>query len=176
MKNQSQNALRTRMHEVIFEADTPAGKLFDVVLIWTIILSVIAVMLDSGHAINLQYGRILYILEWGFTIIFTVECILRLICVGRPMAYARSFFGIVDLLAVIPTYLSLLLPCSQYLLVIRVLRVLRVFRVFKLAQFLGEAQVIVSALRESRRKILVFISDLRSDCFDDHLRRLDVSG
>jgi voltage-gated potassium channel len=149
---------RNWIHEIIFEADTPAGKRFDVLLIWIIVLSVVAVMLDSISSINLKYHGELYIIEWIFTVVFTVEYILRLACVKRPTAYARSFFGIVDLLAVVPTYLSLFLPGSEYLLVIRILRVLRVFRVFKLAHYLDEVNVITSALRESLRKIFVFIS------------------
>ena len=146
-----------RLHEIIFEADTPAGKLFDVVLMWSIILSVVAVMLDSVTAVRVQYGWLLYAIEWFFTILFTVEYALRLISVGRPLKYATSFFGIVDLLAIIPTYLSLIIPGSQYLLVVRILRVLRVFRVLKLAHYLGEANLLMQALSASYRKISVFL-------------------
>ena len=148
---------RNRLHEIIFEADTRAGKLFDVVLIWSIILSVAVVMLESVQSIRIQYGDVLYALEWVFTILFTVEYILRLVSVGRPWRYATSFFGVVDLLAIIPTYLSLLLPGSQYLLTIRILRLLRVFRVFKLVEYISAANLIMSALRASRRKISVFL-------------------
>lgn len=148
---------RTTLHEIIFEADTPAGKSFDVFLIICILLSVIAVMLDSVHDVRIQYGALLYSIEWFFTILFTIEYILRLFSVGRPAMYATSFFGIVDLLAIVPTYLSLLFPGSQYLLVIRLLRVLRVFRVLKLAQYIGEAGILIQALRASRRKITIFL-------------------
>lgn len=148
---------RARLHEVIFEADTTFGKVFDEVLIASILLSIIVVMLDSVSGIRAHYAPILTALEWTFTILFSIEYLLRLYSVKRPSAYAFSFFGIVDLLAVIPTYLSLLLPGSQYLLVIRVLRLLRIFRVLKLAQYLGEANQLLSALRASRRKILVFL-------------------
>jgi voltage-gated potassium channel len=148
---------RTLLHEVIFEADTAAGKTFDVVLIACILLSVVAVMLDSVSSIRAEYGYTLLILEWIFTILFTIEYLLRLFCVGQPWRYATSFFGIVDLLAVAPTYLNSLIPGSQYLLVIRILRVLRVFRVFKLVQYLGEARTLVHALRASSRKITVFL-------------------
>ena len=148
---------QAKIHEIIFEADTPAGKLFDVLLILSIVLSVIVVFLDSVRGISNSYSSVLYCLEWIFTILFTIEYIFRLMAVGRPMRYATSFFGVVDLLAILPTYLSVLLPGSQYLLVIRVLRVLRIFRVFKLVQYLGEAQLLMNALRASRRKITVFL-------------------
>lgn len=148
---------RSRLHEIIFEADTPLGKTFDVVLIWSIILSVAAVILESVKSIQNAYGDILYAVEWFFTLLFTIEYILRLTSVKRPVRYATSFFGIVDLLAVVPTYLSLLIPGSQSLLTIRTARLLRVFRVFKLTAYLSEARVITSALRASRRKISVFL-------------------
>lgn len=148
---------RQRLHEVIFEADTPAGKLFDVLLIVSIVISVVLVMLDSVSGIRAQYGRALYFGEWFFTILFTVEYVLRLMSVGRPMAYAKSFFGIVDLLAILPTYLSIFFPGTQYLLVIRLLRVLRIFRVLKLVPYLGEARVLMQALTASRRKVTVFL-------------------
>lgn len=146
-----------KSHQIIFEADTPAGKLFDVVLIAVIVLSVLTVMLDSVKSIHSAYSRELYIAEWVFTILFTVEYLLRLACVGQPLRYARSFFGVVDLLAIIPTYLSLVIEGSHYLLVIRLLRVLRVFRVLKIVQYVGEADLLLTALRESRRKILIFV-------------------
>jgi voltage-gated potassium channel len=148
---------KSRLHEIIFEADTPAGKLFDVLLIISIIVSVIMVMLDSVAAINQLYGHHLYMAEWYFTLLFTVEYIMRLLCVGRPLSYATSFFGIVDLLAVIPTYLSLLVPGGQVLLVIRILRVLRIFRILKLAQYIGASQLLLQSLKASRDKIIVFL-------------------
>ena len=148
---------RSRLHEVIFEADTPAGKAFDVALIAVILLSVLVVMLDSVTRIRQHYAGLLNNLEWIFTFLFTLEYLLRLFCVKRPLKYATSFFGIIDLLAVIPTYLSLLFPGSHYLIVIRVLRVLRIFRVLKLVQYLSEATLLTRALRASRRKITVFL-------------------
>lgn len=148
---------RTVLREVIFEADTPTGKGFDIVLIVSILVSVAAVMLDSIGAMQSLYGSQLYQIEWFFTLIFTVEYLLRLLCVGRPFKYAISFYGVVDLLAIIPTYLSLFLPGSQYLLVIRILRILRIFRILKLVPYLGEAQLLMKALRKSGRKIAVFI-------------------
>ncbi len=148
---------RFRLHEVIFEADTPAGKAFDVALLVAIVLSVVAAVLESVEAIRLSYGPALLRIEWFFTILFTVEYILRLVCVGRPLAYARSFFGVVDLLAIVPTYLSLFVAGAQTLIVIRALRLLRVFRVLKLAQFLSEAAMLGAALAASRRKIIIFL-------------------
>ena len=148
---------RVILHEIIFEADTPARKLFDVILILSIVLSIITVMLDSVSAIREGYGDLLSSVEWFFTILFTVEYILRLFCIRRPILYAISFFGIVDLLAVVPTYLGLFLPGSKYLVVVRVLRILRVFRVLKLVQYLSEADALMQALRTSRRKITIFL-------------------
>jgi voltage-gated potassium channel len=148
---------RLKLHEIIFEADTPAGKWFDVLLILSILVSVVMVMLDSVSAIQKTHGRILLLGEWLFTILFTIEYVLRLLSVGRPLAYATSFFGVVDLLAILPTYLSFIIPGAQYLLVIRILRVLRIFRIFKLVQYVGEASLLIQALRASRRKITVFL-------------------
>ena len=151
-----ENNWRNTLYTIIFEADTPAGKLFDEILILSILLSIIVVMLDSVSSIAAVYGGLFNSLEWIFTILFTVEYLLRLICVGRPLKYATSFFGIIDLMAILPTYLSLLLPGGRYLVVIRSLRLLRVFRVLKLVQYLGEADFLIRALRASRRKIILF--------------------
>jgi voltage-gated potassium channel len=148
---------RRKLHTVIFEADTPAGKAFDIGLIASILLSVITVNLESVQDIYLQYGGLLRGVEWTLTFLFTTEYGLRLFCVERPLRYARSFFGLVDLLSILPTYISLVLPGSHYLLVIRILRVLRVFRVLKLAQYLNEARELRQALYASRRKIAVFL-------------------
>jgi voltage-gated potassium channel len=153
----SQSRWRFKLHEVIFEADTPAGKWFDVLLILSILVSVVMVMLDSVSTIQKTYGPFLLAGEWFFTILFTIEYVLRLLSVGRPLAYATSFFGVVDLLAILPTYLSIIIPGAQYLLVIRILRVLRIFRILKLVQYLGEARLLTQALRASRRKITVFL-------------------
>ncbi|MBD3291098.1 ion transporter, partial [candidate division KSB1 bacterium] len=142
---------------IIFEADTRAGRWFDILLILFIVLSVFVVMLDSVSLVREKYGSLLYILEWVFTILFSIEYVLRLISVGSPLNYATSFFGVIDLLAIVPTYLSALLPGSQYFLVIRILRVLRIFRVLKLVQYLREARLLIQALNASRRKITVFI-------------------
>lgn len=148
---------RLRLHEIIFEADTPGGKLFDIVLILAIILSIIAVLFDSVAEIRNEHGRMLYIIEWLFTILFTLEYGLRILTLGQPWRYVRSFYGVVDLVAILPTYISLFIPGSQYLMVIRVLRLLRVFRVLKLAQYLNEAETLLKAMRASFRKISVFL-------------------
>ena len=156
-KTEARSQFRQWLHEIIFEADTPAGKLFDVVLIVSILFSVGVVMLDSVAVLQIHYGRWFYFLEWGFTLLFTLEYLLRLGCIGRPLKYAGSFFGVIDLLSIAPTYLSLFLPSGKYLLVIRVLRLLRVFRVLKLVQYVGEANFLLQALKSSRRKIFVFL-------------------
>jgi voltage-gated potassium channel len=150
-------SLRQRLHVIIFEADTPAGRGFDNALLVCVVASVVVVMLESVADVNAQYGQPLHALEWIFTAIFTVEYVLRLYCVDKPARYATSFFGMVDLLAVLPSYLSPLLPGAQSLLVIRLLRMLRVFRVFKLAEYLSESSELWDALRRSRRKISVFL-------------------
>jgi voltage-gated potassium channel len=157
LKVPSRNSLRQRLHEIIFEADTPAGKAFDLLLQFSILVSVLIVMLDSIASWRQQYGDIFYITEWFFTLLFTLEYGLRLYCIGHPLKYARSFFGIVDLLSVMPTYLALFLPGGQYLLSIRILRLLRIFRILKLVKFVGEADVLMQSLRSSSRKIVVFL-------------------
>jgi len=154
--------LREKLRIIIFEADTPAGKIFDVGLILAIGLSVTVVMLDSVEEIHTQYGPLLYGLEWMFTVLFTLEYLTRLICIGRPFKYATSFFGVVDLLAILPTYLDLLIPGSQSMAVIRVLRVLRVFRILKVVKYVSETQILIRALRSSRRKIVVFLFGILS--------------
>lgn len=149
---------RQRMHEIIFEADTPQGKCFDVVLLIAIMLSVLVVILESVESIDKEYHGSLLMAEWLFTILFTIEYILRLVCVHNKLNYARSFFGIVDLLAIIPTYLTLFELGTRYAVVIRIVRLLRVFRIFKLAQFLSEAGAFRHAIYASRAKITVFLT------------------
>lgn len=151
--------LREKIHEIIFEADTPMGKLFDVVLLILIAASVLIVMLESVNYINVRFNRIFFILEWIFTAIFTLEYALRLYSVYRPWRYASSFFGIVDLLAILPAYLSLLIAAgAQPLMVIRAFRLIRIFRIFKLGHFLNEGNTILRALRASQIKISVFLT------------------
>ncbi len=148
---------KRKLYEIIFEADTPAGKLFDIILLWSILISVIAVFLESIEVIRVEYGNLLITIEWFFTILFSIEYILRILSVRKPLVYALSFYGIVDLLAIIPTYLSLMFVGSRYLLVIRILRLLRIFRIFKLTRFLTQANILKRALLAGREKIIVFL-------------------
>lgn len=148
---------RQRLHTIIFEAETPGGRAFDVALLWAIIFSVVLVSLDSVGEIRAAYGPVLVALEWVLTGLFTVEYVLRLFCVARPLRYAGSFFGVVDLCSVLPGYLALVLPGASSLMVIRTLRLLRVFRILKLAHFNREARVLIRALQTSRSKIMVFL-------------------
>ena len=150
-------AWRRRLYTIIFEADTRTGKAFDVALLWAIAFSVLAVLLESVRDIRADYGDILRAAEWTFTILFTLEYGLRLTSAARARRYATSFFGVVDLLSILPTYLSLVIAGTHSLLVIRALRLLRVFRVLKLARYLSEAGMLAGAIRGSARKILVFL-------------------
>jgi len=149
---------RNELHTIIYEADTRGGRLFDVLLLIAIGCSVLAVALESVESIYSEYGPLLRRIEWFFTILFTIEYAFRLISVERPLRYMRSFFGVIDLLSTFPTYLALLVPGAQTLLVIRVLRLLRVFRVFNMGAYMQEAEVLRRALWASRRKIAVFLS------------------
>jgi voltage-gated potassium channel len=148
---------RSKLFTVIFENDTRAGKLFDVALLVLILLSLFVVMIQSVPTLATEHDDLLYKIEWAITIVFTVEYILRLLSVKNPMNYATSLYGFIDLLAILPTYLSLLFPQTQYLLVIRALRLMRVFRIFKLTHFVKEGRTIALALRASSKRILVFL-------------------
>jgi voltage-gated potassium channel len=148
---------RRRLHSIIFEADTPAGKFFDIGLIISIVISVLAVLLESVEPIRNLFGVELRAIEWYFTIAFSVEYLLRIIAVRRPSRYIFSFYGLVDLIAILPTYLAVIFPGTQYLIVIRALRILRVFRVMKLVLYMEAGGLIMDALRASRRKITVFL-------------------
>lgn len=153
----TETGLRATVRRIIFESTPGAPRLFDVALIVLIVVSVLAVMLDSVPEIHARWKRELDYLEWGFTIVFTVEYLVRLWCVGNALLYARSFYGVIDLLGVLPTWLSLLVGGTQYMLVVRVLRVLRVFRVLRMVRWLSEANYLRDALLASRRKIAVFL-------------------
>ena len=149
--------LKKRLYEIIFEADTPAGKIFDVALLFIIVVSVVLVMLESVNSIASRYLDVLRTLEWIITIIFTIEYILRILIVQKPIRYIFSFFGIIDLLSVIPTYLSLFAFGYQSLVVIRMLRLLRIFRVLKLTRYTQAGRFLMRAIWASRAKISVFI-------------------
>ncbi len=152
--------LRDTLFEVIFEHDTQAGRNFDIALLVAILGSMLAVMLESVASIRELYGEELRIVEWVLTALFTIEYVLRLVSVSRPVRYAASFFGIIDLLSVIPTFLALVVPGSQALAVVRGLRLLRVFRILKLARFVRESDTLLAALRGSQIKIMVFLGSV----------------
>lgn len=146
------------LHRIIFEADTPAGKLFDVLLLVFIMLSVLTVILDSVPHIHSEMPELFFDLEWFFTIIFTIEYLLRIYTVSKPFKnYIFSFYGIIDFLAILPTYLSILIAGSQYLMVIRIFRMIRVFRILKLGRFIGATELLKKSILSSRHKIFVFL-------------------
>lgn len=149
---------RLRLYIIIFEADTRAGRWFDMLLIWAILASVTVVVLDSMADIHARHASTLYVLEWVFTFAFSAEYLLRLACVRHPLRYARSPYGIIDLLAALPTYLAILVPGVHALIDVRVLRLLRIFRIFKLGEYVAEFSQLTQALAASRRKIFVFLS------------------
>ena len=148
---------RESLNSIIFGAETRTGKCFDVLLIICIACSVLAVMLSSVESIYAKYGNLFFYIEWTFTILFSIEYLLRLISVRQPKLYARSFYGMIDLLSILPSYISLLLPGIKYMLVIRILRLLRIFRIFKLVEYVEEAETLMTALKNSSQKILVFL-------------------
>ena len=148
---------RLRWYIVIFEADTQAGRRFDLWLIAAVLASVLVVMLDSVEALHARYGTLFMALEIGFTVLFTIEYVARLVCVRRPLRYATSFFGVIDLLAVLPTWLALFFPGLHALIDVRVLRLLRIFRILKLGAYVAEYRALGEALASSRRKITVFL-------------------
>jgi voltage-gated potassium channel len=158
IRKERRNPIRRSLHEIIFQAETPAGKLFDELLLITILVSVLAVMLESVESIRLTYGDYLHVTEIVITTLFTIEYLLRLWCVRHPLHYARSFFGVIDLLAILPFYLSMIFVGSQSLMVIRAIRLLRIFRIFKLARYVGEVKALMRALRATRHKIMVFFA------------------
>lgn len=151
-------SLKKKLYRIIFLSDTPGGKLFDILLMAAIVLSILVVFVDSVASIRNSYGHFLLTAEWVFTIIFTIEYVLRIYSAPVKTRYVFSFYGIIDFLAIVPTYISLFLIGYQYLLVIRVLRLLRVFRILKLYRFLGASHYLSESLRASRHKIAVFLS------------------
>jgi voltage-gated potassium channel len=153
----SRRIWQQRLFSVVYESDTPAGKAFDVGLLIAIVSSIVVVMLDSIQRYHERHGALFFHLEWGFTILFSIEFTLRLICVKRPLQYVFSPLGIIDLLAIIPSFLSIIYAGAQTLLAFRALRLLRIFRIFKLTRFLTEAQYLTAALRSSLRKIAIFM-------------------
>ncbi len=153
---QSDDSLRQKLRTIIFGTDTKAGRYFDISLIICIVLSVVLVFLDTVDDIHQQYGNWIHIAEWFFTLIFTVEYLLRLYCSAHPFKYARSFYGVVDLLSILPSYLALFFPGANFTLVIRILRLFRIFRVLKLLRYLSEGNLLLRAILLSSRKIFLF--------------------
>lgn len=157
MDVQAAPSFKTKIYDIIFGYESRAGRLFDIILICMIVASVAAVLIDSVESYHLNYGEFLYRLELLFTILFTIEYGLRLYSTPSPRAYVFSFYGIIDLISILPTYIALLFPSAAYLIVIRIMRVLRIFRILKLFRYVGEANLLYSALLQARRKIFVFL-------------------
>lgn len=150
-------SLKRKLHEIIVEADTPAGRTFDIVLLVSIIISVMVVILDSVPSLSTRFHQFFLYAEWFFTILFTIEYLLRIWITKKPTKYIFSFFGIIDLIAIIPTYLALFVVQGHYIIVVRILRLLRVFRILKLMQFISATYLLTESLKKSRYKISVFI-------------------
>lgn len=150
--------LRARLFHIIFESDTPGAKAFDIALIVAILMSVAVIMLSSIEIYAERYGHIFFYLEWAFTLLFTIELALRIYCLEKPTLYLKSFYGIIDLIAILPIWLVLLIPGAQGLVIVRLLRVLRIFRILRLMEFVGEARLLMDALKRSMRQILLFFS------------------
>lgn len=163
-KNIIPEKLRQKLHTIIHEADTPAGKTFDIVLQGVILISVVAVMLESIESIRAVYGHQLLIIEWVVTVLFTLEYIGRLIAVNKPWKYAISFYGIIDLLAMLPMYIAQLFPATRFLIAVRAVRFLRIFRILKLPQFVGASNQLTGAIAKSRTKIAVFLFSVMVVC------------
>lgn len=157
IREEAAGGWRHAIHSIVFESETTGGRVFDITVICLILLSVAAVMLESVRGVRAVLGPELLIAEWFFTILFTFEYILRLLSVRRPFRYALSFYGLVDLIAILPTYLGLFFPGTQFFLTVRILRLLRIFRIFKLSEYTSASRVITSALLASRKKIFVFL-------------------
>jgi len=157
LKTSKTEKFRSKLHEIIYEADTPIGKLFDIILLILIILSIAAVMLESMDSVRILYGRELEIIEWIITIFFTFEYIGRFFSLKKPLKYIFSFYGIIDLLATLPAYIDLIFPGLHFLVLIRAVRLLRVFRILKLVHFVGASNQLLTALKKSRLKIAVFL-------------------
>lgn len=148
---------RERIHQIVFESDTPEGKLFDVVLLVMIFGSIVLLMLETVPSLQAKWGRIFDTLDWVVTIFFTIEYMMRLYCVYKPIKYATSFYGVIDIASILPAYLDIFFPGARSLMVVRSLRLMRLFRIFKLDMFLNQGNQLIIALRNSREKIFVFM-------------------
>ncbi|MCG7575651.1 MULTISPECIES: ion transporter [unclassified Halomonas] len=154
------DGLRARLFHIIFESDTPGAKAFDIALIVAILLSVTVILLGSIEIYAERYGQLFFYVEWAFTLLFSLELLVRLYCLERPTVYLKSFYGIVDVVAIIPTWLVLLVPGAHGLVIVRILRVLRIFRILRLMEFVGEGRLLLDALKRSLRQILLFFSSI----------------
>lgn len=148
--------LRSRLFHIIFESDTPGAKAFDIALIVAILVSVAVILLGSIEIYAERYGDIFFYTEWALTLLFSIELLVRIYCLERPLLYLKSFYGIVDLIAILPTWLVLLVPGAHALVIVRLLRVLRIFRILRLMEFVGEASLLIDALKRSMRQVLLF--------------------
>ncbi|MCK8046006.1 MULTISPECIES: ion transporter [Shewanella] len=155
-EKETESPFKLKLRRIIFGTDTPAGRYFDLSLMLCIVISVTLVFLDTVARVHERYGDIIVMLEWGFTVIFTIEYLLRLYCSAKPLSYAKSFYGVVDLLSVLPTYLALLFPGANFTMVIRILRLFRIFRVLKLLRYLSEGNLLLRAMLQSGRKVFIF--------------------
>ena len=162
--------LKAKIYRIIFEADTPTGKTFDILLLWAIIISVAAVMLESVQEFREKYGALLKIMEWAFTVLFSIEYVLRLYSARKRWGYVRSFYGLIDLLSILPTYLSLFAFSSQYLMAVRIFRLMRVFRVLKLVRFMREAEVLWGSLKARKWLYKHSKKHLLGNCDNDNRR------
>lgn len=158
----STKTLKDHLHEIIFEAETPSGRFFDIVLLWAIIISVLAVVLESVSELRANFSELFFVIEWTFTVLFTLEYALRIFSVRKPLGYIFSFYGLVDLLSLIPSYIGIFFAGTNSLRVIRAIRLLRIFRIFKLARYLGATSNLKTALYASRAKIVVFTCSVLS--------------
>ena len=157
MSEPRQADLRLRLYQIIFESDTPAGKYFDIALIVCILGSVLVVILDSVQALSAKWGMLFNVLEWIFTLLFTAEYLLRIYCTPQRARYIFSFWGLIDLVSVLPSYLAIFLPQAHYVLLVRIFRVVRVFRILRMVKYVKQAETLMQALRQGRQKILVFL-------------------
>ncbi|GHE33983.1 ion transporter [Sphingobacterium griseoflavum] len=160
MKKKKSDVFKRKLYRIIFRSDTPLGKYFDIALLVLIVVSIVSVFMESISEIRARYMPYIQVLEWGLTICFTIEYALRIYCVRKPMRYIKSFYGVIDLLSILPTYTSVIIAGTQYLVVIRALRLLRVFRVLKLTRYLSEGNILRTALRASFHKITVFLASV----------------
>lgn len=160
MPQRANHEFRTRVHSIVFKSDTRAGRLFDLILLWLIVFSILAVFIESVASFREKHLVYIHLAEWIFTILFTLEYVLRIYSSPKPIKYILSFYGLIDLISIIPNYVSLVYAGAQYLMVIRAFRLLRVFRILKLSRFLSEGDILKNAMKASMPKIIVFLTSV----------------